>query len=125
MIRATLRKLGLFPLIAIMLIAAGACASTGSTEGNQVTVHIENNAAAQSQMTLYAVPETGVRTVLGSIDPNETKTMTFTATSMRYQLVADPLTGADIVSRPFTATPGDVLRWNLSTNMVVPVTDGS
>ncbi|MFW6331377.1 MAG: hypothetical protein ACOC3J_06595 [Gemmatimonadota bacterium] len=115
-----MRRMGPALLLAAA-VAFGACATTGGAgEVDAITVEVENTLVPPAALTVYIVPEGGVRERLGSVSPNATENFTFRpGTASRYQFVAETAGGADLVSNPFTI-PGDAqwVTWDLAANLV-------
>lgn len=102
----------------------GACASGrshGSEEKQQIIVHLTNDLAPPSDVTVYAVSE-GTRRLLGDVPPNKDRALTvptdiFSGTSFR--IVAERTGGRTIVSQPITASSGSsIVDWDLQTNSI-------
>lgn len=91
--------------------------------GDQVAVRVQNNTISPTSVTVYAVPETGVRQMLGLLNPSETKTFTFdpTAATSQYRLVAEATGGAELVSREFSFAGTTGVVWDMSLNSVTPI----
>jgi hypothetical protein len=101
----------------------GACASShshrGSDEKQQIIVHLTNDLAPPSDVTVYAVSQ-GTRRLLGDVPPNKDRALKvpneiFPGTSFR--IVAERTGGRSIVSQPITASSGgSIVDWSLQTN---------
>jgi len=101
----------------------GACASGHSHKGGaeqEYIVHLTNDLAPPSDVTVYAVTQDGIRRLLGDVPPNKDRALkipnnVFPGTSFR--IVAERTAGRSIVSQPITATStGGMIDWDLQTN---------
>ena len=109
---------------ALAVLAFGACASSGDPAPDgpaDVSVQIQNNTVPPTTLVVWLVPQTGTRDMLGTVDPNGTRTVSVEApiTPERYRFVAETTAGEVIVSRPFTVAEGDTsVRWDVNLNSV-------
>lgn len=102
----------------------GACASGHSHRGGQqqFIVHLTNNLAPPSDVTVYVVSQDGVRRLLGDVPPNKDRALKipnnlFPGTNFR--IVAERTAGRPIVSQPITASnSGGMIDWDLQTNAI-------
>lgn len=106
------------------LVLAG-CASRGETDdgggsGNDVTVTVINDRIPGTMLTIYALPDGGVRRMLGTVAAGETATFDFRAAGGQYRFVARELGGRQLVSPPVTVVPPELIDWRLQSNIVVP-----
>ncbi|MEW5930510.1 MAG: hypothetical protein AB1941_23875 [Gemmatimonadota bacterium] len=118
----------------VLLIALGGCApatppaataapgaAAAVAEGAKV-VRVQNNLIPPSSLTVYAVPQTGVRQMLGVLQPSEAKTFTFEPAAIgEYRLVAQATAGSEIVSRDFTFAGTRGVTWDMNSNVISPV----
>lgn len=101
------------------------CASLrGRTEGPTVpiTLEVQNNLALPTDLTVYAVTQSGTRTLLGDVPPASTKSFTFKPVSFSepYRLLATRPLRRGISSQVFTVgsdMTGKII-WTLSPNIV-------
>ncbi len=116
-------------LLAFVGLAAAACASSGGggaadttmqPAGNTVTIRVTNDMIPPTPITVWIAPETGSRRRLGTIEPSRQGTFTFTPgiRSMDHRLVAEPSTGNDVTTTPFTLEGVTVVRWTTSSTVV-------
>lgn len=110
--------------IAIVACAA-ACASGGQPDTlppQPVTVEVDNNLPLPTQLTVYAVTEAGIRTLLGDVPPARTGTLQFTPTtySTAYRFLAIFPNGRRFVSQRFIVGSRDTGRlvWTLVPNII-------
>lgn len=112
-------------VLAAVLLAA--CASTGQAGGAAAddgpataTVVVNNNLTIPAPLSVYLVPEAGVRRLLGNVSPGEASPMAVTGALApgRYRLLARTNGGADRVSDPFALSEGERVTWNLQSNIV-------
>jgi hypothetical protein len=105
--------------------AVGACASGHSHRSDgqqQIVVHVTNDLAPPSDVTVYAVSQDGIRRLLGDVPPNKDRALKvpneiFPGTSFR--IVAERTGGRVIASQPITANSGgQIIDWDLQTNAV-------
>lgn len=123
--------LRLFPVV--LLIALGGCApgaaadpvpaatpgaAAAVAEGSKV-VRVQNNLIPPTSLTIYAVPQTGVRQMLGVLQPSETRSFTFEPAAVgQYRLVAQATAGSEIASREFTFAGTSGVVWDMNSNMI-------
>jgi hypothetical protein len=102
--------------------ATGACASTHSHRGadQQIVVHLTNNLAPPSDVTVYVVTQDGTRRLLGDVPPNKDRVLkvpTDIYPGTTFRIVAERTAGRRIVSQPITATTAlSMIDWDLQTN---------
>lgn len=89
-------------------------ASAGSAE-----IVVDNTADVFDEMTLWLVPQYGLRQRLGTVLRNERRVFVVKKLSRvpDYRLVADPV-GSDMTSKSFRMGPGDRVEWDMSVNAV-------
>jgi hypothetical protein len=100
----------------------GACASGHSHRGanQEIIVHLTNDLAPPSDVTVYAITPDGTRRVLGDVPPNKDRVLKvpsdiFPGTSFR--LVAERTGGRAVASQPITSTSAlGMIDWDLQTN---------
>jgi len=118
------RALGAAAITALP-VAIGACAhGHAHRDGVQqeYIVHLTNDLAPPSDVTVYAIGQDGTRRLLGDVPPNKDRalklpTEVFPGTSFR--IVAERTAGRAVVSQPITATSdGGIIDWDLQTNAV-------
>jgi hypothetical protein len=105
--------------------AIGACASGHSQKGGggqQIIVHLTNNLAPPSDVTVYAVSQDGTRRLLGDVPPNKDRTLKIPSDifpGTTFRIVAQRTAGRSITSQPITATSGgQIIDWDLQTNAI-------
>lgn len=107
--------------LALLLLGLGACASAGAgaATGGDTMLVVENNLAVPTTLTVYAVPEVGTRTLVGTVTSGANATLRFDPIGAggRYRFVAETTSGNEIVSNPVTFSAGATVRWNLSANL--------
>ena len=115
--RALIRLL----LIPLAALALDACASGGRTAGEEsdaTFVVVENNLTIPSSLTIYAQPQVGVRTRVGSVRPNTTTRLRFSPISgQQYRFIARTNSGAELASNPVTVIRGQSVQWNVHANI--------
>lgn len=107
--------------------AFGACASGHGHKGGggdqPIIVHLNNDLAPPSDVTVYAVTQDGIRQLLGDVPPNKDKSLKVpsdVAPGTTFRLVAERTAiSRPIVSQPITATTdGLIIDWDLQTNAI-------
>ena len=85
-----------------------------------MVVHLTNDLAPPSDVTVYAVTPEGIRLLLGDVPPNEHRVLRIpseVSPGMSFHLVADRTLGRRVVSQAVTATSdGLIIDWDLQTN---------
>jgi len=107
----------------IAIAGLGACATGHSHKGDhvpQMVVHLTNDLAPPSDVTVYAVTTDGIRRLLGDVPPNDHRVLHIPndlPPAASFHLVAERTLGRPIVSQPVTATTNDlIIDWDLQTN---------
>lgn len=110
------------------LLGLGSCAAAGTAGGGEgdTVVVVENNLIPATSLSVYAVPDAGVRRLVGIVNPSATATLRFnpTATAGQYRLLAETTAGAELVSNPITFSPGATIEWDVSANIARVVNPG-
>lgn len=118
-----LKRIAMFPLLALSLSFLPACATGGAMEaepgeaGDQVIVRVNNNLIPPAAITVSIVPDIGVQQLLGAATPSETATFEYEAAAAvsQYRLVAEPTGRPPVVSREFVLTDdAAVVEWDLN-----------
>lgn len=110
--------------LAVAIGLAGCASPRGRTEGRPVPVDIEvrNNLALPTDLTVFAVTRSGVRTLLGTVPPASTKNFRFTPISFSepYRLLATRPLRRQIRSEVFTVGSDMTGRiiWTMSPNLI-------
>ena len=100
----------------------GACASSHSHRGanEQIIVHLTNDLAPPSDVTVYAITPDGTRRLLGSVPPNKDRVLKVPADifpGTNFRIVAERTGGRAVVSQPITSTTAvGIIDWDLQTN---------
>jgi hypothetical protein len=109
-------------MVLLSTTAIGACASGHSHRGadQQIIVHLTNDLAPPSDVTVYAVTQDGTRRLLGDVPPNKDRVLkvpTDIFPGTTFRIVAERTAGRRIVSQPITATTAlSMIDWDLQTN---------
>jgi hypothetical protein len=109
-------------LLALSLPVSGcAMGGMGAAGEGSVAVEVENNLIPPTSLSVYAVPETGARRLIGVVDPSETRTLRFdpVGAAREYRFAAETTSGADIVSNPLVIGANDAVRWDVTANLAV------
>lgn len=118
--RMTLGKLS----AVVALVAVGACATGHASKSEQhqkqMIVHLSNDLAPPSDVTVYAVSNDGVRVLVGDVPPNDHRALRIPgdiAAGTSFHIVADRGLGRPVVSQAITASTTDLfIDWDLQTN---------
>lgn len=119
-VRPLLRSFAALFVIAGVL-GASACASAGTRPAGagNTTLRVQNNLVPATPLNVYAVTDAGERTHLGLVSPGATASLRFdTQVGDRLRFVAEPATGAPIMTTPLGVSPGRTLRWDVNANVV-------
>ena len=118
-----------FPVVFSLLIIllGGGCATAGKTSsGGRVAVHVNNNLALPTPLTVYVAAQNGGRRLIGNVSARSRATLRFdpVGSSSSYRLVGKTLSGAEVVSTPFFLGSTDgAVRWDLQSGIAVVVDD--
>ena len=111
-------------LVLLLLAPIGGCA-TGSSAGDGSTsaaVEVQNDLIPPASLTIYLVPESGVRHILGDVGPSQTRVLNIRdPLPGQHRFMARTTSGSEIVSNPFAVSASDTLRWDLSSNIVTTI----
>ena len=111
--------------IAVALMASafvGACASSHARrDANQeIIVHLTNDLAPPSDVTVYAITPDGTRRLLGSVPPNKDRVLKVPADifpGTAFRLIAERTGGRAVASQPITSTTAlGMIDWDLQSN---------
>jgi hypothetical protein len=109
--------------MALMMTAVmGACASSHARRGadEEIILHLTNDLAPPSDVTVYVITQDGTRRLLGNVPPNKDRVLKvpadiFPGTSFR--IVAERTGGRPVVSQPVSSTSSlSMIDWDLQTN---------
>jgi hypothetical protein len=119
------RRMMLGKLSAVVaIVTVGACATGHASKSEQhqqqMVVHLTNDLAPPSDVTVYAVSTDGVRVLLGDVPPNDHRVLRIPgdiAAGTTFHILADRGLGRPVVSQPVTASSTDlIIDWDLQTN---------
>ena len=123
--RRTPNRIWLLLLLALWGAGTTGCASRGAAgEGEGVTTFllVSNNLPNPTSLSVYAVPQVGTRTLVGTVRPGATVRLSFRPPSQQeYRFLARTTGGAEILSNPVTVVPGEGVRWDLGANIATEV----
>jgi hypothetical protein len=122
--------------VSLLAVALGACASspaaTSSGSGtaaapaaapttadeNTILITVNYNMPDQGPVTVYIEPTGGIQALLGTVQPNETKTFPYRVSNTRnIKLVARSDVGGSDKSSPATTVPtGQGVTWDMAVN---------
>jgi len=123
-----MRKLRIFPALALALSLASACTGSSGSVTNgasdpgpsarEVSIMVENNLQPSTAVTVHAIGTQGSRRLLGTVPPSTTRRLRFGASTVleRYRFVASVGIGREITSNPLPLSGGETVRWQLNTN---------
>jgi hypothetical protein len=106
----------------MMTVSMGACASGHSHRGanQQIIVHLTNDLAPPSDVTVYAITPDGTRRLLGDVPPNKDRVLKVPADifpGTDFRLIAERTGGRAVASQPITSTSAlGMIDWDLQTN---------
>lgn len=109
-------------LAVLSATALGACASGHTHRGadQQIVVHLTNDLAPPSDVTVYAVTQDGTRRLLGDVPPNKDRVLkvpTDIQPGATFRIIAERTGGRRILSQPITSTSAlSMIDWDLQTN---------
>jgi hypothetical protein len=114
-------------------LAAGGCATGHSaTGGSQVStvVHLTNDLAPPADVSVYAVTQDGIRTLIGTVPPSGHRVLRVPQSMLpgtSFRIIAERPLARAIVSQPITASTSDtIIDWELQSNsMWFPEGEGS
>ena len=98
--------------------APAAGAPSTPVADNIIPITVNYNMSDQGQLTIYIEPTGGIRTVLGTIQPNEQKTFNFRVTASRnIRLAAISDAGNSGLNSPTQTVPtGQSVVWDMALN---------
>jgi hypothetical protein len=106
----------------VAILPLGACASAGGGDPDlEMTISVVNDRIPSSNISIYIVPDRGIRRLLGNVGAGDTATFSFSATGTQYRLLARTTGGDELLSPLFSAIPPETLRWTLRSNIVAPI----
>jgi len=123
-----MRKLRIFPALALALALTSACAGSSGSVTNgasdpgpssrEVSIIVENNLLPSTAVTVHAIGTQGSRRLLGTVPPGTTRRLRFGAGTIleRYRFVASVGMSREITSNPLPLDGGETVRWHLNTN---------
>lgn len=106
-----------FAAVAVVAMAGG-CASAPAAEAaadGASVITVENNLTSFSDVTVYVVPQSGVRRSLGSVTSGATAEFSYSERGV-ISLVAQPTTGNPVTSERVNIAGPSQIRWVLQTN---------
>jgi hypothetical protein len=112
-------------VLALLALPAGCATGSSAADGSRdAGVEVHNDLIPPAALTIYLVPESGVRRLIGNVGPGQTRTLSIREPMAgRHRLLARTTGGNDIVSNSITIGAMDTLRWNLSSNIVTTVSE--
>ncbi len=129
-----MRKLRIFPVLALALSLTSACGASASGGGSvsrggsgggdarpssrEARIVVENNLVPSTAVTVYSVGTQGARRLLGTVPPGTTRALRFQTSTLleRYRFVASAGISREITSNPLPLSGGETVRWQLNSN---------
>lgn len=116
------RKRGMLLLLLVGVVgcAAAGRGGAGGTQQGAVAVEVRNNIIPGTSVTVWAAPEVGVRSLVGTVSPSQTRVLRFSPTgaARTYRLVAETTGGDPVVSNPVVIDgAGTRVVWDLRANI--------
>lgn len=110
--------------VAALALALSACASgsgASTDDASAIDVVVDNNLVPSTQVTVWAIPETGTQIRLGNVAPGQQGTLRYTprTNALSYRLRAQTTAGRDIFSNPINLVGANQVSWNLQTNIAI------
>lgn len=111
-------RVALALLVATLFTACAAGGGGRRAADEVVSVRVHNDLRPASEVTVRMISDAGVRQILGSISPQDTRTLQFAQGPFAgtYQLVARAADGREVTSRTFALVPFARVDWSLFTN---------
>lgn len=118
MMRREARTFAAGLVVAASVAVGGACAAHRTANGsNDIVVQVQNDLVPPAPLTIFLVPDGGIRRLLGTVQGSGTVTIRNPPIG-RYRLLARTDVGREIISDPVIAVLGDALKWDLYTNVI-------
>lgn len=115
-------KIGLRAIASLALLPLlGGCATGSNAAAGEATaaVEVRNDLIPPTPLTIYLVPESGVRRLLGNVGPSQTRILPIRdPLPGQHRLMGRTTGGNEIYSNRITVGGADTLRWDLSSNIV-------
>lgn len=114
---------GGFAAVLVLVLALpllGGCATGGgAADGTAGAVEVVNDLIPPTALTIYLVPESGVRRLLGNVGPSQTRVLEIqNPIPGQHRLMGRTTGGQEIFSNPIAIGASDTLHWDLSSNIV-------
>jgi hypothetical protein len=116
------RSIAAIAMALMMTTVMGACASSHARRGahQQIVLHLTNDLAPPSDVTVFAITQDGTRRLLGNVPPNKDRVLKVPADifpGTTFRIVAERTGGRAIVSQPVSSTSSlSMIDWDLQTN---------
>jgi hypothetical protein len=99
-------------------MVSGACSGNRPRNPDEdILIRVENDMNPPSSLSIYLVPEGGIRRLLGTINGSGTVRIENPPIG-RYRLLARTDLGREIISDPVIPVMGASLKWDLYTNVI-------
>lgn len=107
-------------LWAVFALGCASSPSEEAAEGHTVSIRVENDLTARSDVTIWLRTGNGTSVLLGGAPPGGKRAFEFRERllSGSFQLVATTGDGRTIRSRQFTLFPGSSVRWRMQRNIL-------
>jgi hypothetical protein len=106
--------------LALAPLLGGCATGSNATEGAATAaVEVRNDLIPPTSLTIYLVPESGVRRLLGNVGPSQTRVLAIRDPMPgQHRLMGRTTGGNEIYSNRINVGVSDTLRWDLSSNIV-------
>lgn len=112
-------------VLALPLVGGCATGGTGEAGDTMAAVEVRNDLIPPTALTIYLMPESGVRRLIGDIGPSQTKVLPLRDPMPgQHRLMARTTGGHEIFSNRITVAVSDTLHWDMSSNIVTGEDDG-
>ncbi|MGH7563126.1 MAG: hypothetical protein ACREK5_01715 [Gemmatimonadota bacterium] len=112
------------PVACLILIGCATGSRSGGPEEEPaappVAIRVENDLLPRQEVTVRLFRPDGTREILGSVGPGQTRSFRIQESSYAgsFALVAENSSGQELVSRPFSIYPNDIVDWELRLNQL-------
>ncbi|HET7274912.1 MAG TPA: hypothetical protein VFI91_07010 [Longimicrobiaceae bacterium] len=108
-------------LIAVLAVSGCASAGAGSATEGDLAVRVVNDIIPPTSLTIWMVPTTGGRDMIGVVPPGATRTLDYNlvTASGEYRIQGETTGGEELWSYPFVLSDSDTLvEWDVSANSI-------
>jgi hypothetical protein len=106
-------------VLALPLLGGCATGGSGAADGTAAAVEVRNDLIPPTALTIYLVPESGARRLLGNVGPSQTRVLPVRdPLPGQHRLMGRTTGGQEIYSNRIAIGIADTLHWDLSSNIV-------